>query len=111
MFVFFLFGHCNVCPFSLNGQREKGQTLQWPKRKRTNIAMAKEKNDEHYNDQREKGQTLQWPKRKKTNITMTKEKKDKHYNGQREKRQTFIVMFVLFLFGHCNVCPFSLWPL
>jgi hypothetical protein len=92
MFVLFLFGH-------------------W--RKRTNITMTKEKNDKHCNDQREKGQTLQWPKRKKTNITMTKEKKDKHYNDQREKRQTFlvIVMFVLFLFGHCNVCSFSLWSL
>jgi hypothetical protein len=62
--------------------------------------MAKEKKDKHYNGQREKGQTLQWPKRKKTNITMTKEKKDKA-----------IVMFVLFLFGHCNGCPFSLWSL
>jgi hypothetical protein len=75
MFVIFLFGHCNVCP-----------------------------------DQRQKGQTLQWPKRKKTNITMTKEKKDKHYNDQREKGLV-IVMFVIFLFGHCNVCPFSLWSL
>jgi hypothetical protein len=65
--------------------------------------MTKEKNDKHYNGQREKGQTLQWPKRKRTNITMTKEKKDKHYK--------VIVMFVLFLFGHCNVCPFSLWSL
>jgi hypothetical protein len=37
-----------------NGQREKGQTLQWPKRKRTNITMTKEKNDKHYNGQREK---------------------------------------------------------
>jgi hypothetical protein len=26
-----------------NDQREKGQTLQWPKRKRTNITMTKEK--------------------------------------------------------------------
>jgi hypothetical protein len=41
--------------------------------------MTKEKKDKHYNDQREKGQTLQWPKRK--------------------------------MFGHCNVCPFSLWSL
>jgi hypothetical protein len=65
MFVLFLFGHCNVCHFSL-----------WSKR--TNITMTKEKNDKHYNDQREKGQTLQWPKRKMTNITMTKEKKNKH---------------------------------
>jgi hypothetical protein len=79
--------------------------------------MAKEKKNKHYNGQREKGQTLQWPKRKRTNITMTKEKNDKHYNGQREKEQTLsffslaIVMFVLFLFGHCNVCPFSLWSL
>jgi hypothetical protein len=39
--------------------REKGQTLQWPKRKRTNITMSKEKKDKHYNDQREKGQPLQ----------------------------------------------------
>jgi hypothetical protein len=82
MFVLFLFGHC--------------------------------KKDKHYNGQREKGQTLQWPKRKMTNITMTKDKKDKHYNGQREKRQILplaIVMFVLFLFGHCNVFSFSLWSL
>jgi hypothetical protein len=42
MFVLFLFGHCNVCPFSL-----------W------SLTMAKEKNDKHYNGQREKGQTLQ----------------------------------------------------
>jgi hypothetical protein len=53
---------------------------------------------------------------------MTKEKNDKHYNGQREKGQTLplqclsffslaIVMFVLFLFGYRNVCPFSLWSL
>jgi hypothetical protein len=42
-----------------NDQREKGQTLQWPKRKRTNITMVKEKKDKHYNDQRQKGQTLQ----------------------------------------------------
>jgi hypothetical protein len=41
MFVLFLFGHCNVCSFSLN------------------ITMAKEKKDKHYNDQREKEQTLQ----------------------------------------------------
>jgi hypothetical protein len=40
---------------------------------------------------------------------MTKEKKKKHYNDQREKGQT--LQFVPFLFGHCNVCPFSLWPL
>jgi hypothetical protein len=61
MFVLFLFGHCNVCPKKnkhYNGQREKEQTLQWPKRKRTNITMTKEKKDKHYNDQREKGQTL-----------------------------------------------------
>jgi hypothetical protein len=51
MFVIFLFGH--------NDQREKGQTLQWPKRKMTNITMTKEKKDKHYNGQREKGQTLQ----------------------------------------------------
>jgi hypothetical protein len=31
-----------------NGQREKEQTLQWPKRKRTNITMTKEKKDKHY---------------------------------------------------------------
>ena len=42
-----------------NDQREKEQTLQWPKRKRTNITMTKEKKDKHYNGQREKGQTLQ----------------------------------------------------
>jgi hypothetical protein len=94
MFVLFLFGHCNVCPFSL-----------WP-----NITMTKEKKDKHYNGQREKGQTLQWPKRKRTNITMTKEKKDKHYNDQRIF-SLVIVMFVIFLFGRCNVCPFSLWSL
>jgi hypothetical protein len=52
----------------------------------TNITMTKEKKEKHYNDQREKGQTLQWPKRK-------------------------IVMFVIFLFGHFNVCSFSLWSL
>jgi hypothetical protein len=46
MFVIFLFGHCNVCHF-------------WPKRKRTNITMTKEKKDKHCNGQREKGQTLQ----------------------------------------------------
>jgi hypothetical protein len=45
------------------------QTLQWPKRKRANITMAKEKKDIYYNGQREKGQTLQWLKRKRTNIT------------------------------------------
>jgi hypothetical protein len=58
MFVLFLFGQGKKDKH-YNGQREKGQTLQWPKRKRTNITMAKEKKDKHYNDQREKGQTLQ----------------------------------------------------
>jgi hypothetical protein len=58
MFVIFLFGHCkkmtNITMTKekkekhYNDQREKGQTLQWPKRKMTNITMTKEKKNKHY---------------------------------------------------------------
>jgi hypothetical protein len=40
-----------------NGQKEKGQTTQWPKRKRTDNTMAKKKKDKQHNGQKEKGQT------------------------------------------------------
>jgi hypothetical protein len=48
-----------------NGQKEEGQTIQWPKRRRTDNTMAKKK-DRQYNGQKEEGQTIQWPKRKRT---------------------------------------------
>jgi hypothetical protein len=49
-----------------NGQRRKGQTTQWPKKKRTDNTMAKEEKDRQHNGQRRKGQTTQWPKKKRT---------------------------------------------
>jgi hypothetical protein len=39
-----------------NGQRRKGQTTQWPKKKRTDNTMAKEEKDRQHNGQRRKGQ-------------------------------------------------------
>jgi hypothetical protein len=50
-----------------NGQKEKGQAIQWPKRKRTGNTMAKKEKDRQYNGQKGKGQAIQWPKRKRTN--------------------------------------------
>jgi hypothetical protein len=40
-----------------NGQKEKGQAIQWPKRKRTGNTMAKKEKDRQYNGQKGKGQT------------------------------------------------------
>jgi hypothetical protein len=37
-----------------NGQREEGQSIQWPKERRTINTMAKEKKDNQYNGQRKK---------------------------------------------------------
>jgi hypothetical protein len=48
-----------------NGQKKKGQTIQWPKEKRTDNTMAKRKKDRQYNGQ----------------------KKDRQYNGQKKKGQ------------------------
>ena len=39
-----------------NGQKEKEQTTQWPKRKRTDNTMAKKKKNRQHNGQKEKGQ-------------------------------------------------------
>jgi hypothetical protein len=49
-----------------NGQKKKGQTIQWAKEKRTDNTMGKRKNDRQYNGQKKKGQTIQWAKEKRT---------------------------------------------
>jgi hypothetical protein len=40
-----------------NGQKGKGQTIQWSKRKRTDNTMVKKEKDRQYNGQKGKGQT------------------------------------------------------
>jgi hypothetical protein len=49
-----------------NGQKKKGQTMQWSKEKRTNNAMVKRKRNKKCNGQKKKGQTMQWSKEKGT---------------------------------------------
>jgi hypothetical protein len=44
-----------------NGQKT-GQTIQWPKDRRTDNTMAKRQKDRQYNGQKTEGQTIQWPK-------------------------------------------------
>jgi hypothetical protein len=62
-----------------NGQKT-GQTIQWPKDRRTDNTMAK-RQDRQYNDQKTEGQTIQWPK-DRTDNTMSK-RQDRQYNGQK----------------------------
>ena len=41
-----------------------GQTIQWPKDRRTDNTMAKREKDRQYNGQKTDGQTIQWPNEK-----------------------------------------------
>ena len=42
-----------------NGQKTEGQTIQWPKDRRTDNTMAKRQKDRQYNGQKTEGQTIQ----------------------------------------------------
>jgi hypothetical protein len=60
---------------------KEGQTIQWPKDRRTDNTMAKRQKDRQYNGQKTEGQTIQWPKDRRTDNTMAKRQKDKRKNN------------------------------
>ena len=59
-----------------NDQKKEKQTIQWPKKRRTDNSMIKKK----------EGQTIQWRK-ERTDTTMTKRKKDRQYNDLKKKEK------------------------
>jgi hypothetical protein len=42
-----------------NGPKEERQTIQWPKRRKTDNTMAQKKKDRQYNGPKEERQTIQ----------------------------------------------------
>jgi hypothetical protein len=53
-------------------QMAEGQTIQWPKDRRTDNTVAKWQKDRQYSGQKTEGQTLQWPKDRRTDNTVAK---------------------------------------
>jgi hypothetical protein len=78
-FVLFSFGHGIVCP-SIYGFCPFN-------------TMAKRQKNRQYNGQKTEEQTIQWPKDRRTDNTMAKRQKNR----------------VLLSFGHCIVCPSTIY--
>ena len=47
-----------------NDQKTEGQTIQWPKDRRTDNTMVKRQKDRQCNGHKTEEQTIQWPKDK-----------------------------------------------
>jgi hypothetical protein len=67
---------------------KEGQTIQWPKDRRTDNKMAKRQKERQYKGQKTEGQTIERQKDRRTDNKMAKRQKDRQYNGQKTEGQT-----------------------
>jgi hypothetical protein len=71
-----------------HNKKTEGQTIQWPKDRRTDNTMAKRQKDRQYNGQKKKDKQYNGQKTEGPDNTMAKRQNDRQYNGQKTEGQT-----------------------